>query len=112
MRFDAMFEAVHRAEVVYAGLAGWSAAGERDVGLGVVEVHAEAAGGVGKATGRHAEEHGVTDSPRYLIAVHRRSVLWVDDWLHPDVAGGVDEEPAYVSEGDRSYSFESADSAA
>jgi hypothetical protein len=54
MRFDAMFEAVHRAEVVNAGLAGWSAAGGREVGLGVVEVHPVAAGGVGEAAGRHA----------------------------------------------------------
>jgi hypothetical protein len=107
-----MFEAGHRAEVVYSGLAGRSAAGGRQVGLGVVKVHSTAAGGVREATCRHAEEHGFADSSRYLVAVYRGGVLGVDDCLHLYIAVSVGEEPAYVPKSDWPYSFEPADCAA
>jgi len=107
-----MFEAGHRAEVVYSGLAGRSATGGRQVGPGVVKVHAMAAGGVREATGWHAEVHGFADSSRYLVAVYWGGVSGIDDWLRLYVAVSVGEEPAYVPESDWSYTFEPADSAA
>ena len=78
----------------------------------MAKVHAAAAGGVGEATGWHAEEHGLADSSRYLVAVDRSGVLGVDDWKQLNVAVSVGEEPAHVSESDWSYTFEPTDSAA
>src|SRR4249919_4056052 len=107
-----MFESDHGAEVVAAGLAGRSAANLRDKCLGVVEVEVAGAGGVGEAAGRHAQEHGFADPPRYLVAIDRRGVSGVDNWLQLDITVGVAKKAADLPEGKWSYSFEPGDAAA
>src|SRR5688500_1748640 len=93
-------------QVVQPSLARRATTCRRQVWDGVIKIHPVVAGGVGKATGRHAYEHGFADSPRNLIAVDWRGVLRVDGRLHRHIASRLAQEPANLAQGHRSDSFE------
>ena len=61
MGFDSMMEPGHRSQVVESGLAGWSAVGGVEVGVGVVGVHlAAGVRPIGEGVGRGEDEDGFT----------------------------------------------------
>ena len=77
----------------------------------MIELEASGVSGVREAAGWHPQEHGFPDPPRNLVAVDRRRVMRVDDWLHAYVAAGVGEEPPDLPERNRSNTFEPANPA-
>ena len=77
----------------------------------MVKLEASGVSGVREAAGWHPQEHGFPDPPRNLVAVDRRRVLRVDDWLHAYVAVGAGEEPADLPERNRPNAFEPANPA-